>query len=361
MAGVHGARRGANFGPSAWADMTGTDYIEGVESDTLGEGAELASAAILRIETARGAGERADRFLVQALSHHRVGVSRSRLQQWFALGAVWCEQRALGPATRLGGFETVFVQPLPREADEAFQPDPLRLSIVHEDDDCLVIAKPAGLVVHPAPGHWRGTLLNGLLHHRPALARLPRAGIVHRLDKDTSGLLAVAASERGLAALGAQLADRSMSRRYLALAAGLAGGDFTVDAPIGRDPRHRTRMAVVSPEQGRPARTHAHRLALGQAGSQGFTLFECRLETGRTHQIRVHLRHAGHPLAGDALYGGPGGLIARQALHAWRLGFQHPDGSGSVAFTDPPPIDLVAAAAGCDIDLPAAISQESPR
>ncbi|MBU6270848.1 MAG: RluA family pseudouridine synthase [Betaproteobacteria bacterium] len=341
--------------------MTGVDYIEGVESDRVGEGVEPAEAAILRFEAAGGAGERADRFLVQALAGHLAGVSRSRLQQWFALGAIWCEQRTLGPATRLGGFETLFVQPLPREADEAFQPDPLPLGVLHEDADCLVIAKPAGLVVHPAPGHWRGTLLNGLLHHRPRLAGLPRAGIVHRLDKDTSGLLVVAASERGLAALGAQLADRSMSRRYLALAAGLAAGDFTVDAPIGRDPRHRTRMAVVSPEQGRPARTHAHRLAVGRAGQQDFTAFECRLETGRTHQIRVHLRHAGHPLAGDVLYGGPDGLIGRQALHAWRLGFQHPDGRGPVAFLDPPPADLIAAAAACGIDLPAAISMASSR
>lgn len=340
--------------------MTGPDYIEGVETDTLGEGGEPAALPVLCIEAAGGAGERADRFLVQALADRLAGVSRSRLQQWFALGAVWCEQRVLGPATRLGGYETLFVQPLPREADDAFQPDPLPLRVVHEDDDCLVIAKPAGMVVHPAPGHWRGTLLNGLLHLRPRLAGLPRAGIVHRLDKDTSGLLAVAASERGLAVLGAQLADRSMSRRYLALATGLADGDFTVDAPIGRDPRQRTRMAVVSAEQGRAARTHAHRLATGQRGGQGFTLFECRLETGRTHQIRVHLRHVGHPLAGDVLYGGPGGLIDRQALHAWRLGFAHPAG-GSVAFVDPPPADLIAAAAACSIDLAAAVSAQARR
>jgi 23S rRNA pseudouridine1911/1915/1917 synthase len=304
----------------------------------------------LRLPTREGAGQRVDRFLAAVLGDRLEGVSRSRVQRWLALGAVWCEERVLLASTRLAGYETLCVQPLPREADEAFAPDPVPLVVVHEDDDVLVIAKPAGLVVHPAPGHWRATLLNGLLHRRPALAQLPRAGIVHRLDKDTSGLLAVAASERALSALTRQLADRTMSRRYLALAWGELDAPLEVDAPIGRDPRHRTRMAVVDPPVGRPARTRVHALATGRWQGRPVTLVECALHTGRTHQIRVHLRHVGHPLLGDPVYGAAGGPIERQALHAWRLGFEHPDGRGTCRWLDPAPPDLLEALRAVAID-----------
>src|SRR5690606_9290182 len=186
------------------------------------------------------------------------------LQQWMALGAVRCGERPLAPSTRLRGDERIVVEPQPREADTAFAPDPVDLVALYEDDDLLVVDKPAGLVVHPAAGNWRGTLMNGLLYHRPALARLPRAGIVHRLDRETSGLLVVAKTERAFASLSAQLAGRSMGRRYLALAGGRTPAAGTVDAPIGRDPVSRVRMAVVDADRGKPARTHYERLALGR-------------------------------------------------------------------------------------------------
>ncbi|MBP8305967.1 MAG: RluA family pseudouridine synthase [Burkholderiaceae bacterium] len=332
------------------AGRAGDDFSDDEPPDTDPSNAPDVDPVSIEISAATGVGQRVDRFLAGALAGRVPGLSRTRLQQWLALGAVSCAQRALAPATRLAGFETIVVKVLPREADQAFKPDPVPLAIVHEDADVLVIDKQAGLVVHPAAGHWRDTLLNGLLHHRPALALLPRAGIVHRLDKDTTGLMVVAASERALAALGAQLAERSMSRRYLALAGGLIGSAMTIDAPIGRDPRVRTRMAVVDPAIGKAARTHVRPLAFGQWRDAPVTLVECRLETGRTHQIRVHLQREGHALLGDALYGGSPGAIARQALHAWRLAFDHPDGSGERAWRAEPPADLLDAMRACAID-----------
>ncbi len=326
--------------------VTANDYNEPARAAAAFDEAadnEFHASDVLRLPARTGAGQRADRFLAGVLAPLVEGVSRSRVQRWFDLGAIWSEERVLLASTRLAGFETLCVQPLPREADEAFVPEPVALVVVHEDDDVLVIAKPAGLVVHPAAGNWRGTLLNGLLHRRPALGQLPRAGIVHRLDKDTSGLLVVAASERGLGALSRQLADRTMSRRYLALAWGDIDTVLEIDAPIGRDPRHRIRMAVVEAPVGRSARTRVRPLARGSWQGRPITLVECALHTGRTHQIRVHMRHAGHALLGDPVYGPPGGPIARQALHAWRLGFLHPDGRGPRTWHDPPPADFVAA------------------
>lgn len=298
-----------------------------------------------------GRGQRLDRFLVEALTGRLEGLSRSRIQHWIALGSVTSDDRALSASTKLQGFETLRVVPMPREADRAFEPDPVPLAVVHEDEHLLVIDKPAGLVMHPAAGNWRGTLLNGLLFHRPALARLPRAGIVHRLDRDTSGLLVVARSELAFASLTAQLADRSMSRRYLAFVRGVPPEQATVDAPIGRDPRTRVRMAVVDPPAGRAARTHVRRLVTFQVGGLHAALVECRLDTGRTHQIRVHMRHLGHPLLGDELYGGPPAGVTRQALHAWRLGLRHPSDSGARHWVSVPPADLRALAEGAGIDL----------
>ncbi len=306
-------------------------------------------ADVLRFETAAGAGERLDRFLAIQLPK----VSRSRIQQWIALGAVWCETRALAGKTRLYGVETLFVAPLPREADTAFAPDPVPLSVVYEDHDLIVVEKPAGLVVHPAPGNWRNTLLNGLLYHRPAHAALARAGIVHRLDKDTSGLMVVAASEDASQSLIGQLADRSMSRRYLAWVAGLLDQPRTIDAPIGRDPAQRVRMAVVP--GGKPARTHVMPLATGRLEGRAVSLVECRLDTGRTHQIRVHLAHQGFPLLGDRLYDGPMAGIERQALHAWRLGLVHPSSGKPVSWQSMPPDDFIALSVAAGADLPALV------
>ncbi len=305
------------------------------------------SPAAIVIDAVDGAGQRVDRYLAARID----GVSRTRLQQWIALGAVRCDERALAASTRLKGDEHIVVEPQPREADTAFAPDPVELVVAWEDDELLVVDKPAGRVVHPAAGNWRGTLMNGLLHHRPALARLPRAGIVHRLDRDTSGLLVVAKTERAFASLSAQLAARSMGRRYLALAVGACRPSGTIDAAIGRDPVSRVRMAVVAAERGKAARTHYERLALGQLDGRDVSLLECRLESGRTHQIRVHLRSIGHPLVGDALYGGaPLGGFARQALHAWRLALRHPVDGRSMQWRSPLPEDLrtLLAAAGID-------------
>ena len=310
-----------------------------------------ASEAIV-LDSAAGRGERLDRFLTGALATRIPGLSRSRVQQWIALGAVSSEERVLAASTRLRGFETLRVQPMPRDADRAFEPDPVPLIIVHEDEHLLVIDKPAGLVMHPAPGNWRGTLLNGLLFHRPGQSALPRAGIVHRLDRDTSGLLVVARTEVAFSGLTAQLADRSMSRRYLAFVQGLPAAQTMIDAPIGRDPKTRVRMAVVNPPAGRPARTHVTCLGSFEAGGQAVSLVECRLETGRTHQIRVHMRHLGHPLLGDTLYGGltVAGL-ARQALHAWRLGLKHPVNGRSMHWLSVPPPDLLAVGLDGGLDL----------
>jgi 23S rRNA pseudouridine1911/1915/1917 synthase len=200
-----------------------------------------------------------------------------------------------------------------------------------------VVNKPAGLVVHPGSGNWSGTMLNALLHHAPGLAHLARAGIVHRLDKDTSGLLVVAKNEPAQHALVKALAARDVKRTYLALARGKVVRGATVEAPIGRDPSHRTRMAIVA--GGKPAVTH-YRV---RKAFPAHTLLECDLETGRTHQIRVHLASVGHPIEGDPVYAGRAkSIFGRQALHAWKLAFAHPASGKRVAFEAPLPADFRA-------------------
>jgi 23S rRNA pseudouridine1911/1915/1917 synthase len=216
-------------------------------------------------------------------------------------------------------------------------PQAMPLSIVYEDEALAVIDKPAGLVVHPGSGHWDGTLANALLHHSPQLARVPRAGIVHRLDKDTSGLLVVAKTPTAQTDLVRQLQARTVRREYLALVHGPVARDGSIDAPIARHPVKRTSMAVVS--SGKPAVTHyevRERFA-------HCTLLACRLETGRTHQIRVHLAALHHPLVGDPTYGRRRGVtFHRQALHAWRLGLVHPLTRKPIVWRSPLPQDLAA-------------------
>jgi 23S rRNA pseudouridine1911/1915/1917 synthase len=223
--------------------------------------------------------------------------------------------------------------------------------VLYRDDDLLVIDKPAGLVTHPAPGNWRNTLMNGLLFADPASARLPRAGIVHRLDRDTSGVLVCARSERAFVSLSAQLAARSMHREYLAIVAGAIGDHGTVASPIGRDPHQRLRMAVVEGPHGKPARTDYRVLARRVGAAQGrasgsatgkpYAALACRLHSGRTHQIRVHLASIGHPLVGDPTYGGESfSGFERQALHAWRLCLQHPATGRELTIDSPVPEDL---------------------
>ena len=242
------------------------------------------------------------------------------------------------------GDELVEVAPQSVPAEQPYGPEPMALDILHEDRAIIVLNKPAGLVVHPAAGNWSGTLLNGLLHHCPALAKVPRAGIVHRLDKETSGLMVVAKT----------LADqtRSMKRQYLALVWGLPQLSGTVNAPMARHPRDRIKMAVSQSLRAKPAVTHYRRLATGEIDRKPVSLVHCRLETGRTHQIRVHLQSLGFPLVGDALYGKQHlvTVFPRQALLAGRLGLVHPSSGKFRQWAAPLPEDILALLQRAGID-----------
>ena len=326
--------------------MTSADYSEADAPDPTGDSAVLSFAA------ADGAGERLDRFLARTIAD----VSRTRIQRWIDLGAVWCDSRTLSAKTRLLGSELLFVQPMPLEADQSFEPDPVQIEVIDESPQWLVINKPAGLVVHPGTGNWRWTLLNGLLHHWPRQAELPRAGIVHRLDKDTSGLLVVARTEAARHSFTEQLRDRSMGRRYLAFVRGSPALRGTIDAAIGRDPSLRTRMAVVTHSAGKVAVTDYRLLAKGSYDKQSLAVLACDLRSGRTHQIRAHMAHVGHPLLGDSLYGGPSWAISRQALHAWRLGLVDPSTGQRRQWQIKPPPDIDALAAATAIDLTAVVA-----
>lgn len=266
--------------------------------------------------------------------------SRSHLQDLIVQGHVMLDDVVVTVASRkVRVGQRLRVTLLPTAQTLAFRPEPIALRIVHEDEDLLVIDKPAGLVVHPAAGNWSGTLLNGLLAHHAGAAVLPRAGIVHRLDKDTSGLMVVAKTLPVMTALVRAIAARDVRRIYLALAHGTpTWTNQTIEAPIGRDPASRIRMAVVG--SGKPARTDVECLARGDHVCG----LRCTLHSGRTHQIRVHLASRGHPLVGDALYGGkPGWGLTRQGLHAARLEFVHPTGGMWLDFDCPLPPDLAAA------------------
>ncbi|RRD56171.1 RluA family pseudouridine synthase [Comamonadaceae bacterium OH2545_COT-014] len=299
------------------------------------------------IPPARLHGERLDRALAALVPEF----SRSYLSQLVTDGAVTLAGRpAAKPAQRVKAGEAITVLLRPTPQAQAFTPQPIPLAMLHEDEHLAIVHKPAGLVVHPAPGHWSGTLLNGLLAHNPAFARLPRAGIVHRLDKDTSGLMAVAKSRPAMDALVAAIAAREVRREYLALAHRPWQGAPTreVTEPIGRDPRHRQRMAVVdlARHPGKPAHTTFTLLHNAASGC----LVHARLGTGRTHQIRVHMAHLGHPLVADALYGGaPAAGLARQALHAWQLALTHPATGAPLAFKAPLPADMAAALAAWEV------------
>jgi len=282
---------------------------------------------------ASAAGDRFDAALARALPQY----SRSRLRTWIDAGRVTLDGEPAPATRRVRGGEQVVVKSEPDPREVAFAPEAIALNVVHEDAALLVIDKPAGLVVHPGSGNWDGTLANALLHHSPQLASVPRAGIVHRLDKDTSGLMVVAKTLTAQAALVRQMQARSVTREYVALASGDIATRGVVDAPIGRHPRHRTTMAVVA--TGKPARTHFDVVErFGVA-----TLLRCRLETGRTHQIRVHLASLGHPLVGDPAYGRKGELsFARQALHAARLALVHPVSGDACRWESPLPQDFEA-------------------
>nr|WP_325344535.1 RluA family pseudouridine synthase [Xylophilus sp.] len=285
-------------------------------------------------------GERLDRALAVLVPEF----SRSYLAQLVEAGAVRVAARAARkPSLKVKAGEGIEVELRPTPQSQAFQPEAIPLDVVYEDEHLLVLDKPAGLVVHPAPGNWSGTLLNALLARHPRSADLPRAGIVHRLDKDTSGLMVVARTRTAMDALVRLIAARDVRRQYVALAHRAWSGPAVrhVTGAVGRDPRNRLRMAVVDllAQAGKPAATDVAWLA-DAAGGEGCWV-RCTLHTGRTHQIRVHMASLGHPLVADALYGGaPAAGLARQALHAFRLAFVHPATGAAVDLRAPLPRDM---------------------
>ncbi|OHC44314.1 23S rRNA pseudouridine(1911/1915/1917) synthase RluD [Rhodanobacter soli] len=308
-------------------------------------------------EVPRGA---AGRRFDQALAEMFPDYSRSRLSGWIKSGAVTLDGAQAPPRQLLRGGEQVCLQ-VELENEVSSAPEDIALTIVHEDAHLLVLNKPAGLVVHPGAGNPAGTLLNALLHHDPRLAELPRAGIVHRLDKDTSGLMVVARTLPAYTALVDLLSRHEVERQYEAVVLGTMVAGGTVDAPIGRSMGDRLRQAVRDEEDGKRAVTH-YRL---RERFRAHSLLQCQLETGRTHQIRVHLAHIGHPLIGDPLYGGglklPKGASAelvavlrgfrRQALHAEKLSFIHPVTGEALSFDAERPADQLALIEALRADL----------
>ena len=273
--------------------------------------------------------------------------SRTALQKWLKEGLVLVDDEIPSQRDKVQGGEHVELV-VPREQNTDWQPESMALELLYEDNDLLIVNKPAGLIVHPGAGNPNGTLVNGLLGYDSRLASLPRGGIVHRLDKDTTGVLAVARNESSRLNLIRQLANRGVRRSYLALVQGVPISGGSVDEPIGRDQRDRRRMTVSA--AGKPATTHyriEHRF-------RAHALLRCELETGRTHQIRVHLRHIGYPLLGDPVYGGRSRLppgaeetlrmalqqMSRQALHAEKLALKHPATGQEMEWTVPMPEDM---------------------
>ncbi len=301
------------------------------------------------------AGERLDRVAALLFDDF----SRAELARWIVAGELTVNGHVGKPKNKLIGGETLTLKAL-RSVREAWQEaQAIGLDVVYEDDHLLVINKPAGLVVHPGAGNPSGTLVNGLLHHRPELSRLPRAGVVHRLDKETSGIMVVAASEVAHVRLTRMIQARKVQRAYVCICEGRMVAGQDIDKPIGRDPHVRTRQAIG--EDGKPART----VIRVRERYRAHTLVDARLETGRTHQIRVHMQSIGYPLVGDRRYGARGkvptgassALIAtlhafpRQALHAWRLAFQHPLTDEALVFEAPWPEDIVTLIEALQEDL----------
>lgn len=315
-----------------------------ISSPSVGADSEEVEEAVAEVEwrtftiPVEQHGERLDRALVFAASEF----SRNYLQQLIEGSRVEVNGRTVCKTSqRVKAGDSIQLELRPTPQSQAFKPEAMPLNVVFQDEHLMVIDKPAGLVVHPAPGNWSGTLLNGLLAYDSAFALVPRAGIVHRLDKDTSGLMVVARTRAVMDNLVQAIAARTVSRQYLALAHGPWTGAATVsvEAPIGRDPRNRLRMAVVdlATHHGKTAKTDF--VLLGNASAGCFV--QCILHTGRTHQIRVHMASIGHPLIADSVYGGacvPS--MARQALHAYRLAFAHPVTGVAMVFSAPLPDDF---------------------
>ncbi len=316
------------------SDAAGEDGLGPDEADALVQDPELRQGAV----SVSLHGERLDRALVPLAPEF----SRSYLQQLVDAGWVQLNGKVVTKPShkvKVGDALQLELQPTPQS--QAFKPEVMDLEVVYQDAHLMVINKPAGLVVHPAPGNWSGTLLNGLLALDPKISEVPRAGIVHRLDKDTSGLMVVARSRLAMDALVQAIAARTVSRQYLAVGhkAWSGAAKVTVQAPIGRDPRNRLRMAVVDllKSPGKTAQTDFIFLA----NAVDACLVRCVLHTGRTHQIRVHMASIGHALVADAVYGGSAsGDMTRQALHAFRLAFAHPMTGEPLAFEAPVPPDF---------------------
>jgi 23S rRNA pseudouridine1911/1915/1917 synthase len=286
-----------------------------------GTGAPDYSPITLELNPAH-CGERLDKVVAGLVPQF----SRSRLQQWFDEGHIVVDGKpAKGKSTAFGD-ETVVVTPQPAPEDTAYTPEQMDIDVVYEDESIMVINKPAGLVVHPGSGNWSGTLLNGLLARCPQLVSVPRAGIVHRLDKDTSGLMVVGKTLEAQTDLVRQLQARTVKREYFALVWGTPRLSGTIDSAISRDPKDRVKMAVSNAPMAKPAITHYQLLVSGELDRRPVSLVQCRLETGRTHQIRVHMQSLGYSLVGDTVYGKQHlrTFFHRQALQARRLGLTHP-------------------------------------
>lgn len=327
--------------------------VEGVGNDDADEIDEAgAGSGPLTLVVPHGAaGERLDKALALLVPD----VSRSRLQQWIEQGAVRVNGVPARVRQALDGGETIEIVAPPSPAQLAMQPEPIDLDVVYEDGHIAVLDKPPGLVVHPAAGNWSGTLANGLLARFAQTGVLPRAGIVHRLDADTSGLMVVALTLQAQTDLVRQLQARSVTREYWAIVVGAAPPAVTVEAPLARDPRNALRFAVSRSPRAKPARTHVRCVQTVGSARAALSWVACRLDTGRTHQIRVHLESIGHPLVGDPVYrrGRPGAAPApgrdgqpawqhfpRQALHACRLGLVHPVRRTAMSWFRAPPADM---------------------
>ncbi len=292
--------------------------------------------------------ERLDKVLARLMPD----VSRARIQKWIEEGVVCVNgEKAASVRQKVGGTDEIDVVRMPSPEENAYAPeDGVVFDVVYEDEGIIIINKPAGLVVHPAAGHWSGTLLNGLLFRYPELARVPRAGIVHRLDKETSGLMVVARTEAAQTDLVRQLQARTVGREYWALVLGVAPEAGYVDRAIGRDPRNPLKFCCRGGQGSRPAKTHCRLVDVAEVAGRTISWVACRLETGRTHQIRVHLTSVGLPLLGDPVYrtnaskmppeAGLAAQFSRQALHASRLRLRHPVSGETLEWFAPPPDDM---------------------
>lgn len=302
---------------------------------------EVKGTSIELIVPRDAAGLRLDQVLAKLLPQW----SRSRLQSWINEKYITVNGKITTSKQKLWGNETIQIIPPIASHEQTDQAEAIPLTIIYEDNDILIIDKPVGLVVHPGNGNKQGTLLNALLHHSSQFSNVPRAGIVHRLDKDTSGLLVIAKNIEAQTSLVRQLQQRTVKREYLAIVKGEVKQEGWIDAPIGRHPIHRTRMAITA--KGKPARTHYRVLTR----FKGYTSLQCNLDTGRTHQIRVHMHSIGHPLIGDSVYTDRTKQLPkemkhvahsfpRQALHAYRLTLEHPLIQQSMSWESPIPQDI---------------------